>query len=75
MRKLPGLSIIPKISTENAVAFLKSAFKTKSLELKIVTDMNRENEQEGGYAGAKFIKILQKMEKGLSILVYTSNKQ
>lgn len=47
LRKMPDLAIIPKISTETALACLKcmeDSMKFWFIRVKIVTDMNRENE-------------------------------
>ena len=56
------LKIIPKISTETALAFIKS-FKSflnnKNTKYKIMSDMTRNNESPSKNAGARFVKYLQ----------------
>ena len=72
------LKIIPKISTETALAFLKS-FKpfinSGTVKYKIISDMTRKNENPSENAGARFVKSLQ--DSGFShleVMIFTSSK-
>ena len=57
-----ALKIIPKITTNTAMAFLKS-FKTfikgGTIKYKIISDMTRNNEYPADNAGARLVKYLQ----------------
>lgn len=73
------LKIIPKISTETAMAFIKS-FKSfinsKTTNYKIMSDMTRKNEEPSKNAGARFVKYLQ--DEGfnnLEIMIFTSSTE
>ena len=73
------LKIIPKISTETALAFIKS-FKpflnNKNTKYKIMSDMTRNNEIPSKNAGARFVKYLQDYGFGyLEIMIFTSSKE
>ena len=72
------LKIIPKISTETALAFLRS-FKpfinSGTVKYKIISDMTRNNEYPSENAGARFVKSLQ--DSGFShleVMIFTSSK-
>ena len=72
-----NLKIIPKITTECAVGFMKS-FKPfilgGKIKYKIISDMNRTNETESHNAGARLVKYLQ--DNGfynIYIMIYTSS--
>ena len=72
------LKIIPKISTETALAFL-SSFKpfinSGTVKYKIISDMTRKNEYPSENAGARFVKSLQ--DSGFShleVMIFTSSK-
>jgi hypothetical protein len=73
------LKIIPKISTECAMAFIKSFkpfIKTGTIKYKIMSDMNRTNEYPTHNAGARLVKSLQ--DNGLEnieIMIFTSSRQ
>ena len=73
------LKIIPKISTETALAFIrsfKSIIKSKELNYKIMSDMTRNNESSPKNAGARLVKNLQ--DNGfddLKIMIFTSSKE
>ena len=72
------LKIIPKISTETALAFVKS-FKsfmnTGETKYKIMSDMTRKNENPSENAGARFVKYLQDAGfSNLEIMIFTSSK-
>jgi hypothetical protein len=62
LRKVPLLGIIPKVSTECALAYLNCELGKKVREdnnhnnLKIISDMTRNNEQSSHNAGARFAK-------------------
>ena len=73
------LKIIPKISTETAMSFIKS-FKSfinsKTTNYKIMSDMTRKNEEPSKNAGARFVKYLQ--DEGfnnLEIMIFTSSTE
>ena len=73
-----SLKIIPKISTNTAIAFLKSFknfIKNKTVKYKIVTDMNRNNEYPAENAGARFVKFLQQNNFNLEVMIFTSSKE
>lgn len=70
---------IPKQTTELAEAFLKSPFGQRLKQcpkdhFKIITDMNRPDEDRGERAGAIFIKILRDLGFENEVLVFTSSK-
>jgi hypothetical protein len=72
------LKIIPKISTETALAFVKS-FKSfinsKATKYKIMSDMTRYNEKPSKNAGARFVKYLQDCGfSDLDIMIFTSDE-
>ena len=73
------LKIIPKISTETALAFIKSFkkfLKTKTTKYKIISDMTRYNESPSNNAGARLVKYLQDYGFGnLEIMIFTSSKE
>ncbi|CAM4850638.1 unnamed protein product [Rotaria magnacalcarata] len=73
-----NVHFIPKSSTEYAISFLKSPFgqrlKNKDT-FRIVTDMNRENEQPVHNAGARLIKKVRQLGFSNQCMVFTSNKQ
>ncbi|CAF4351613.1 unnamed protein product [Rotaria sp. Silwood2] len=73
-----NVHFIPKSSTESALSFLRSAFgqRLKSKEtFRIVTDMNRENEELSQNAGARLIKEIRQMGFRNKCLVFTSSKK
>ena len=72
------LKIIPKISTETALGFVKS-FKSfinsKTTKYKIMSDMTRNNGNPSKNAGARFVKYLQDCGfNDLDIMIFTSNE-
>ena len=73
------LKIIPKISTETALAFITSFKKIINggeCKYKIMSDMTRNNESPSGNAGARFVKALQDSGFGnLEVMIFTSSKQ
>jgi hypothetical protein len=58
MKMDPLLNIIPKISTECALAFLESQLGSSRnpLEFRIMSDMTRNNETPSENAGARFVQ-------------------
>ena len=74
--KEPLLNIIPKISTEAALAFIKSQLcrNRKANEFRIISDMTRKNEKPSHNAGARFVRQLLPIYNNLKILIFTSNK-
>ena len=71
------LKIIPKISTDCALAFLKS-FKPfindKTVNYKVMSDMNRNNENNSHNAGARLVKYMQ--DNGfynIEVMIFTSS--
>ena len=73
------LKIIPKISTECALSFLKS-FKPfimgKTVKYKVITDMNRSNEKESHNAGARLVKYMQDHNfYNIEIMIFTSSSE
>ena len=74
-----ALKIIPKITTNTAMAFLKS-FKTfikgGTIKYKIISDMTRNNEYPADNAGARLVKYLQNNGFGdIEIMIFTSSKE
>jgi hypothetical protein len=73
------LKIIPKVSTETAIAFLssfKNIINSGGCKYKFISDMTRYNESPSKNAGARFVKALQ--ELGLSnyeVMIFTSSTQ
>ena len=73
------LKIIPKITTECALSFLKS-FKPfimgKTVKYKVITDMNRTNEKESHNAGARLVKYMQDHNfYNIEIMIFTSSSE
>ena len=73
------LKIIPKISTECALAFLNS-FKPfilgKTVKYKVISDMNRTNELEPHNAGARLVKYMQDYSfYNIEIMIFTSSAE
>jgi len=70
----PFLNIIPKVSTECAIAFLKSELgKNRSKgDFRIITDMNRFNEEPFHNAGARFVKEARSLKVQNDIMIFTS---
>ena len=73
------LKIIPKITTECALSFLKS-FKPfimgKTVKYKVITDMNRSNEKESHNAGARLVKYMQDHNfYNIEIMIFTSSSE
>ena len=71
------LKIIPKISTECALGFMKS-FKPFMLDgtvkYKVISDMNRSNESEAHNAGARLVKYMQDNNfYNTEIMIFTSS--
>jgi hypothetical protein len=73
------LKIIPKISTETALAFItsfKNIINNGGCKYKIISDMTRNNESPSQNAGARFVKSLQDSGfKHLKVMIFTSSKQ
>jgi hypothetical protein len=73
------LKIIPKISTDIAMAFIKSFkpfIKSGTVKYKIMSDMNRKNENPYYNAGARLVKALQDNDlKNIEIMIFTSSKE
>ena len=73
------LKIIPKISTETALAFItsfKSIINNGDCKYKIMSDMTRYNESPSQNAGARFVKSLQDSGfKHLNVMIFTSSRQ
>lgn len=73
------LKIIPKISTECAMAFIKSFrpfIRSGTIKYKVMSDMNRTNEYPSNNAGARLVKALQ--DNGLQsieVMIFTSSRQ
>ena len=73
------IKIIPKISTECALAFLKSfkpfiIDKTQNVKYKIISDMTRLNESEPNNAGARLVKYMQDNNfYNIEIMIFTSS--
>ena len=73
------LKIIPKISTECALAFLTS-FKPfilgKTVKYKVISNMNRTNESEPHNAGARLVKYMQDNDfDNIEIMIFTSSAE
>ena len=73
------LKIIPKITTQTAMAFIKSFktfIKSGQVKYKIMSDMTRYNEKPSDNAGARLVKYLQDNGfSGIEIMIFTSSKQ
>ena len=73
------LKIIPKISTATALAFITSFrpfIKGGTVKYKIISDMNRKNENPYYNAGARLVKALQDNGLGdIEIMIFTSSKE
>ena len=73
------LKIIPKISTETALAFITSfgrIINQGGCKYKIISDMTRYNESPSQNAGARFVKALQDSGfKNLEVMIFTSSRQ
>ncbi|CAF3372402.1 unnamed protein product [Rotaria socialis] len=73
-----NVHFIPKSRTDYAISFLQSPFgqhlKSKDT-FRIVTDMNRENEQPVHNAGARLIKQLRQLGFQTQCMVFTSSKR
>jgi hypothetical protein len=72
-----NVHFIPKSSTKHALSFLRSPFGQRlknSNTFRIVTDMNRLNEQPSHTAGARLIKEVRQMGFENPCLVFTGNK-
>ena len=74
-----NIKIIPKISTECALAFMKS-FKPfiidKTVNYKIISDMNRTNEADSHNAGARLVKYMQDNNfYNIEIMIFTSSSE
>ena len=76
IRTDPLINIIPKVSTESALAFLRSqiGINRNPLNFKIMSDMNRENESPSNNAGARFIKECNQMGLTYDTLIFTSSE-
>lgn len=73
------LKIIPKMSTETALAFItsfKDIINNEGCKYKIMSDMTRYNESPSQNAGARFVKSLQDSGfKNLEVMIFTSSRQ
>ena len=74
-----NIKIIPKISTECALAFMKS-FKPfiidKTVNYKMISDMNRTNEADSHNAGARLVKYMQDNNfYNIEIMIFTSSSE
>ena len=73
------LKIIPKISTDTALAFIKSFssfIESGTTNYKIMSDMTRNNENPSKNAGARLVKYLQDSGfNNLEIMIFTSSKK
>ena len=73
------LKIIPKITTECALAFMKS-FRPfivgGRVKYKIISDMNRSNESQPHNAGARLVKYMQDNNfNNIEIMIFTSSSE
>lgn len=70
----PFLNIIPKVSTQCAMAFLRSELgKNRSKkDFRIITDMNRYNQEPYHDAGARFVKQVKQLKVQNDIMIFTS---
>ena len=75
--KNPLLSIVPKVSTECALAFLNSQIGQNRdvSEFRIISDMNRKNENPSNNAGARLIQACKKLGLKYKMLIFTSDKE
>lgn len=73
-----NVHFIPKSSTESALCFLRSTFGQRLKNrntFRVVTDMNRDNEEPSHDAGARLIKEIRRMGFRNRCLVFTSDKK
>jgi hypothetical protein len=73
-----NVHFIPKSNTESALVFLRSAFGQRLKQNKtfrIVTDMNRENEDSSNTAGARLIYEVRKLGFNHTCLIFTTNNK
>ena len=73
------LKIIPKISTECALGFIKSFrpfIVDGKVKYKVMSDMTRYNESEPNNAGARLVKYLQDNNfYNIEIMIFTSSTE
>ena len=73
------LKIIPKITTECALGFIKSfrPFRLdRKVKYKVMSDMTRTNESEPNNAGARLVKYMQDNHLGnIEIMIFTSSSE
>ena len=76
MRIDPLVNIIPKISTECALAFLQSQLGSSRhpLEFRIMSDMTRTNENPSENAGARFVQQCKKRGYKYKTAIFTSSE-
>jgi hypothetical protein len=78
MKMNPYIKIIPKETSESALAFLESYWGQVKKEtpgtFRILTDLNRPNEIDGTRAGARF--LWEVLNRGFScdLMIFTSNR-
>ncbi|CAF1409474.1 unnamed protein product [Adineta steineri] len=73
-----SVHFIPKVNTQAALIFLKSAFGQRlkgKPNFRIVTDMHRDNESPPENAGARFLLEVRKLGFDCPCLVFTGRKQ
>lgn len=73
------LKIIPKITTECALGFIKSFrpfIVDRKVKYKVMSDMTRTNESEPNNAGARLVKYMQDNNLGnIEIMIFTSSSE
>ena len=74
--KDPLLNIIPKNSTQAAMAFLKSSLcqDRNPSEFRIMSDMTRNNENPRYNAGARFVRLLLPKYENFKVMIFAGNK-
>jgi hypothetical protein len=73
-----NVHFIPKSSTDSALTFLRSSLGEQlknQTTFRVVTDMNRENEEPTYNAGARLIKALRELGYRNECMVFTSDKK
>ena len=71
-----NVHFIPKASTETALAFLRSPFGQRlkhKRTFRIVSDMNRLNENPSHNAGARFLASVRQLGFNSACLIFTSS--
>lgn len=72
-----NIHFIPKRCTSDAISFLKSAFGRRlkgSVNFRIISDMNRTNENPSNNAGARLLKSVRELGFNNKFMIFTSDR-